>query len=253
MTSVLSPDERRDARLAVDAPRVPWDEFTMQHFVWERGEHVGLIGPTGQGKTSLLKEILPAHPYVTVFATKPRDESLEGFEQLGYHRIEKWQSEDPRIHPRRLLWPNASRLGAHTRQSEVFGDAMDRIYREGKWTVTVDELMYLVQRLKLRGPVQDFYTQARSLRISFVASTQRPAWVPGEMYDQSTHLFMWHNNDGRALQRLGEINVRDRELVRHIVGTLDQFQTLYINTRTGFMCRTRAPRPERRLFRGDYP
>lgn len=242
--SVLSPEDRRHAKAATDAPRIPWDSFTTSTFTWERGEHVGLIGPTGQGKTTLLRAILPMHPYTVVFATKPEDDGMEKFEsEDGYYRMQKWESEDPRIHPRRLLWPHAKRIGAQREQSEIFGDAMERIYREGKWTVAVDELMYLVQRLKLREPVQDFYTQARSLRISFAACTQRPAWVPTEMYDQSTHLFMWRNNDGRALQRLSEINVRDRELVRHIVANLETHQTLYINTRTGDMCRTRAPRP----------
>lgn len=248
MTSVLTSDEVRDARLATDAPRIPWDEFKDDVFDWQRGEHVGLIGPTGQGKTSFLRAILPMHPYVTTFGTKPEDDTLSLFEDDGYKQIERWTSEDPRFSPRRLLWPDAKRLGASVNQKEVFGDAMDKIYREGKWTVAVDELMYLVQRLKLREPVQDYYTQARSLRISLAACTQRPAWVPTEMYDQSTHLFLWHNNDARALQRLGEINARDRGLVRYIVENLSKFQALYINTRTGDMCRLHTPRPGREVL-----
>src|SRR4051812_7921351 len=110
MTSTLPADERRDARIATDAPRVHWDDF-RERFDWVRGEHVGMIGPTGQGKTNLLRNILPMHPYTIVFGTKPEDESLELFVDVdGYHRIERWRSEDPRIHPRRLLWPNAKRL-----------------------------------------------------------------------------------------------------------------------------------------------
>lgn len=241
MTISLPSDERRLARAARDAPRVHWSEFVNGRFVWNRGEHVGLIGPTGQGKTTLLKNILPLHPYVTVFVTKPRDTSLEPLETAGYHRMERWQSVDPRIHPRRLLWPDAKRLGAATRQQAVFGDALDKIYLEGRWTVAVDELMYVVNRLKLRTEVIDYYTQARSLDVSLAACTQRPAWVPGEMYDQSTHLFFWRNNDARAQKRLSEINAVDSDLVRDVVGRLDNHQVLYVNTRTGEMCRTTGP------------
>jgi hypothetical protein len=102
--------------------------------------------------------------------------------------------------------------------------------------------MFMTENLKLRREIKTYYTQARALKISLAACTQRPAWVPTEMYDQSTHLFFWRNNDARAQQRLSEINAVSAELVRDVVRRLERFQTLYINTRTGFMCRTRCPR-----------
>jgi ABC-type nitrate/sulfonate/bicarbonate transport system ATPase subunit len=55
-TGVVSLDERRLARVATDAPRIPWADFLANHFQWERGEHVALIGPTGQGKTTMMRQ-----------------------------------------------------------------------------------------------------------------------------------------------------------------------------------------------------
>jgi energy-coupling factor transporter ATP-binding protein EcfA2 len=243
MSSLVSSDDLRLSRVATGAPRVPWGTFVTDVFTWGHGEHVALIGPTGQGKTTLMRSILPLHPYVVIFATKPRDDSMDSFIRSGYVVMSRWQSIDPVQVPRRVLWPNATSLYSEGTQAEVFRDAMERIYREGAWTVAVDELWFLTNKLKLSGEVKTYLLQARSLDISFVAATQKPAWVPTEVYDQSTHLFLWRNNDARAQQRLGEINNADAALVRDIIARLEMHQLLYINTRTGQMVRTRVPPP----------
>jgi hypothetical protein len=233
------------ARVGTEAPRVPWDKFVKREFRWEAGEHVGLIGPTGQGKTTMLLNLLPLHPFVVVFATKPKDDSMSRLIQQGYVKMERWQSMPAKDTPRRVLWPNARTIDATKRQKEVFRDAFDRIYREGGWTVAIDELWFFVNVLGLDAEVKLYLLQGRSLGISLIAGTQRPAWVPLEVYDQSTHLFFWRDNDGRNLQRLSDINLRSSALIRHIVSNLERHQVLYINTRTGKMIRTRTPKPER--------
>lgn len=232
----------RDARISNEAPRIPWDEFVSEKFKWLQGEHVGLIGPTGQGKTTLLTNLLPMHPYVTVFATKPRDDSMQRLIRTGYYPIKKWESLDPKDFPRRVLWPDATSLAAVQHQREVFHDAFERIYREGGWTVAVDELWYVGQILRLEMDVKVYLLQARALGISLLVATQRPAWVPLEVYDQSTHLFFWRDNDETNLKRLSGISFRSADLIRSVVSDLERFQVLYVNTRTGEMMRTRAPK-----------
>lgn len=233
-----------DARLSVEAPRIPWDVFIRDVFDWKQGEHVGLIGPTGQGKTTLLTNILPLQPFVVVFATKPHDETMERLiASDDYLRIDKWSSLPVSRAPRRVLWPSASDLHSEESQQKVFRDAMARIYRERGWCVVIDEGWYFTNILGMSKEIKTYLLQARSLGISLVFATQRPAAVPLEVYDQSTHLFFYRDNDERNLQRLSGISWRSADLIRHIVSNLDQFQTLYINTRTGEMCRTRAPKP----------
>ena len=234
--------DNRLAKLSREAPRMPWDKFITDVFKWEQGEHVALIGPTGQGKTTLLTQLLPLHPFVTVFATKPRDESMERLIRTGYYPIKRWQSLDPAEYPRRVLWPDASSLNSVEHQREVFHDAFSRIYREGGWTVAIDELWYINNVLKLEMDVKLYLLQARALGISLLAATQRPAWVPLEIYDQSTHLFFWRDNDETNLRRLSGISFRSADLIRSVVSELERFQVLYINTRTGEMLRTRAPK-----------
>lgn len=237
-------ETRRLAKFATEAPRIPWDVFLRQAFVWKAGEHVGMIGPTGQGKTTTLVNILPLKPYVVVFGTKPRDSTMNNLELNGYLKLERWKSLDPERYPRRVLWPEATKLDSVSLQRKVFRDAFSKIYREGGWTVALDETWYIINTLKLEHAVKMFLLQARSLGVSLVAATQRPAYVPLEIYDQSTHLFFWRDNDERNLSRISGLSVQSSGLIRSIVSSLDAHQFLYVNTRTGSMVRTHSPKVE---------
>ncbi|HET7414756.1 MAG TPA: hypothetical protein VFI97_03570 [Arthrobacter sp.] len=235
----------RDAILSTHAPRISWGTFVTHVFNWRAGEHVGLIGPTGEGKTTMLQNILPLHPFVVLCATKPRDKVMRNLVlNEGYLQLDRWRSLNPLQYPRRILWPDANRLDSHALQRAVFHDAFSRIYREGHWTVALDETWYMDQILKLAGDIKTLLLQARSLGICLVCATQRPAWVPREIYTQCTHLMFWRTNDEDDLKSLSGIGWRSAMIIREAVANLERFQCLYVNTRTGYMCRTRCPEIE---------
>jgi hypothetical protein len=237
-------DEARRAEYArASAPRVPWDVF-VSRLDWKQSEHVGLIGPTGQGKTNLLMHLLPLRTYTTVFATKPRDVSMDRLIARGYLKIERWAHIPPERAHKRVLWPNATSIDSDELQKKVFHHAYSEIYREGGWCTVIDEGFYMAEILGLKRDMKVFWTQGRSLGISHVVATQRPRWVPLEMYDQSDHLFFWLNNDDDSLRRISGLGVASADVVRTLVQGLEKFQCLYINTRTGEMMRTRAPAPQ---------
>lgn len=230
--------------IATHAPRIPWDKFTRpEWFTWKPGEHVGLIGPTGQGKTTLLTHLLPLHRYVIVLATKPEDESMDALIRSGYEKFDHFRGWlNPDDHPRQVIWPDARSIDSETEQRAVFGNAMARIYRLGRWTVAIDELWYFTQMLDLGRIIKMYYLQARSLGISLIAGTQRPAWVPREMYTSCTHLFFWRSNDEEDLRSISGIGATSANLIREVVSHLDQYEALYINTRTDRMARVRVPK-----------
>lgn len=228
-----------------DVPFVDWDTFINHRFIWKQGEHIGLIGPTNCGKTTLAEAILPLRKYIVVLATKPRDKSLDRFGKAnGFEKITEWKTISPNRMPRRLLWPYAKDLNAVNVQHKVFANALVQIYREGGWCVYMDELWFMIHHLKFEFAIKTYLQQARSLDISLVVATQRPAFVPLEVYDQSTHLFFWRDNDERNLKRISGISWLSANLVRSVVSRLEPHEVLYINTRDGLLIRTKSPAPK---------
>jgi hypothetical protein len=122
-------------------------------------------------------------------------------------------------------------------------NAFEKIYREGNWTLYLDELWFIAKMLKLEYEVKMFLLQSRSNGISLVIATQRPAWIPLEVYDNSTWVFFWRDNDETNLKRISGISWLSKNLVQMVVANLDRFEALAINTRTGKMVRTKAPNP----------
>lgn len=234
-------DRELQALMAQHAPRVPWEVF-LPKFDWKQSEHVGLVGPNGQGKTTLLIAILPMRTYVVMFATKPRDRTLdELILHDNFDLYHEWLEVDADKSPKRILWPDARSLDADAQQRKVFLEAFHAIYDEGNWCLCIDEGYMIASELKLASQMRKFWTQSRSLDVSFVVGTQRPAWVPVELYDESTHLFIWRINEAEALRRLSSLGAANKEAAKIIIANLEPHQFLYINKRTGAMYRSRAP------------
>lgn len=233
--------EERQAIMATHAPRMSWEDF-RPHFNWEQSEHVGLIGTNGQGKTTLLKAILKMRNYVVLFATKPRDRTLDDLILDGdYDLYHEWLDVDADDSPRRVIWPDATDIESDAIQYKVFKAAFKAVYVEGNWCLAIDEGSYIATELKLAPQMRKMWTQSRSLDVSFVVGTQRPAWIPVEIYGESTHLFIWRINEADALRRMSTFGAANKVAAKLIIEELEPHQCLYINTRTGFMCRTRAP------------
>ena len=217
-----------------------WPAFKARFFSdWKQGEHVSLIGPTGQGKTTLALEILPRRSYVVVLGTKVRDSTLRKLEKSqGYKKIEDW-SEKKLAH-KYILWPKISSERDLPKQRRVFTKALNAIYREGRWTIYVDECRYQCDMLKMKTIMVLLWTQGRSNLITVVAGCQRPAFVPTEIYDQATHIFFWGDNDETNLKRIGGIGFLNSKEIRYAVASLEKYQVLYVNTRSGQMIRTKV-------------
>jgi hypothetical protein len=219
---------------------VPWEDF-LKRLVWKQGEHVSLIGPTGGGKTTLALALLHRRKYTVILCTKPKDTTITGFMKAnpGYRRMSKWtdrHSMDRQI----ILWPACRSPEEMRAQGQAIGLAMRDIYqRDGNWCVMADEVRYLCNNLGLKQWFDLYWLQGRSLGISVVAATQRPAWVPLEMYSQATHLFFWQDNDERNLRRIGGLGAIDpKDIMREVRG-LGDHEVLYVNTRTQTLMRTR--------------
>lgn len=226
--------------VAEQIPEITWADFN-RGFDWRQGEHVSLIGPTGSGKTTLMNTFLERRALVCAFANKPKDETMDQLaKRPGWKVVSKfpgYSEDDKRI----ILWPKGKSIADFQEvQSRAYYDALSKIWDIGYYCVAFDEVRYICENLKLKKWMELYWMQARSLKISVVAGTQRPAYVPLTMFDQATHLFFWCDNDERNLNRIGGLGATNSKLIREVVSHLPPRTVLYLNTRTGYMCQTKV-------------
>lgn len=227
---------------------VDWSTFLEHRLDWRQGQHVTLIGPTGSGKTTLTNALLPLRQYVMFFATKPTgkdDTAMALVRRHGYrlvHDVAKLPNIVTRANGRVVFWPKFTTPADVPMQAWQIDAAMRRAFVEGGWTLVVDELSYASDELHLDRMLSQLWRQGRSLDVSLVAGTQRPAHIPLLAYDQATHVFFWRDNDERNLKRISGMNGLNARLIRETVSALPPHHVLYVNTRTGYMAQTVAPR-----------
>jgi energy-coupling factor transporter ATP-binding protein EcfA2 len=216
-------------------PFVPWSQFHAQ-FDWTQGEHVCMIGTTGSGKTTLLRQIIGARKHVVIFGVKGRDDSMEEFIRHGYTRITDWSQN--MVDDYLVLWPpirGAKHVGV---QYDKFTEAIDAIFRQGGWCVVFDEASYLSDTLKMDAHLKFLLQQGRSSGVTVVGMTQRPAFIPLAFYDQSTHLFLWRDNDHRNLERVGQLAGNASRTIQREVADLRRREVLYLHKDSGYRVRT---------------
>lgn len=247
-------EQERAATVSTQAPRVPWDKFCQLYFHPKPGEHVTFVGSTGKGKSELMNNILPLYPYTAVFGTKKADTTLSRLARnQGYIVLDKWRSLPARDYPRRIVWPHQGSMKQMiATQREVFEHAIDTIYEEGGnppdnpvgWAIGIDEVWWFTKMLGMEMYIRVLLQHARSAGISLIAGTQRAAHVPTELFSQPTHLFFFLNRDANNLERISDLSVGNKRMIRDLVFNLEEFQVLYINNVTGQMARTRTPAPK---------
>lgn len=232
--TVPAPTDTRSPQLQV----VTWDDFTgIFREAHKQGEHVATVGPTGSGKSVLnlsLCQIIgsrmgtdrrPAR--VVVLGTKPRDDTLTS---LGWPIIKKWPPAYGQEHC--IVWPrkgHASMSMEHQRR--IFLPLLNVIHGEGNQTVCIDEAATFERGLPhgmgLSGLMEDYWTNARSSRVSLVGGTQRPRHVTLSMWTEPSWLVIFPPEDLDDLKRVADLS-GCKEMVLEVVPQLGPFECLVI-------------------------
>lgn len=230
-------------------PQVPaagWDEWLASFMAaWApnaegRAEHLSIIGPTGQGKTTLTLALLRERvrlfgSNVVILATKPRDRTLTG---LGWPIIREWP---PGYGQEQVIyWPRFGDVrGAHVRQRAKFEPTMAEIFADGGRTVVIDEVAYFHEDLKMGTMLRQYWQQGRSQNLLVIGGTQRPRGVPRQMFSECSWFIAFRTADEDELRRVGEIGGTDSKVIREAMRQLEPHDFLAVRTRTGEMVRSR--------------
>ncbi len=210
-----------------------------------------IIAGTGQGKTTLTARLVDYRKRNIVFGTKKADSTYQDFIDRGFKRV---QSIDEISHfdKRVLLWPEyrTTIREFKLRQAHEFKRAFDWAAGLGSWTIWNDEELYMCRHLGLTDEVAWVLTQARSSGLTMINGSQRPAWIPLESYNGSTHAFLANSNEAADAKRLADLGaVNSKELIYNMQ-RLKRYEYVYVNTRTHAQPVIIKVDDERRSLRG---
>lgn len=213
---------------------LPWSDFRKR--VIERmtpGEHVGMIGPTGRGKSTLAFHIIRKRPYVIVLDAKGGDSTLQA---SGFEVVHEWPIPDLRERVERgepvriMLRPTSHGRTRLTQANDMFSRCIEDALRQTHWTIYIDELRLTSEgrTIDLAPEIEVGYMTGRGRKVSFISASQAPRWVPIASHEQSVHQFHWRLADRYGWQRQAEIAGMDRDDFNRITEGMGRHEVLYV-------------------------
>ena len=230
---------------------MPWDQF-LAHMAgrWHPGQHVCMIGPTGEGKSTFAGGLLGLRKYVLALDPKGEDETLSA---TGFERVYRVPTEITlsdrvrrttharqwdRIHQRiaeggdaRLIVGSATRTAEEdARNQHLMREAIRYCRQATGWTLYVDEYELLSsQRMyNLGPPIERMLNTARTLGTSVVTSYQAPAWVSHHSSRQARFMVTWATGDRDMIRKMANSMGRDWRQVAAAIDELPKFHALVI-------------------------
>lgn len=214
---------------------VPWDVF-LRWFkdAWEPGQHLALVGPTGEGKTTFAVGILKQRKWVLALDPKGEDPTLEA---SGFTRIRslplpgKIRQDIAEGKPARLIIGGTTRTRAEDEANKnLMRKAVEMARAQGGWTLYADEFQILGDRemYGLGKDTERLLVSARSAKTSVVTAFQAAAWVPKASTRQATFAITWNTRDRNMIKAVAEAMGRRWQDVEIVIDQLPQYFALVI-------------------------
>jgi hypothetical protein len=224
---------------------IEWRRF-LRSLRWQQGDDVTILGPKGSGKTTLELELIKKRACVVLFLTKPRDRVLSAYiKENEYTIYRRWEAHT--IEDKIALWPPFDDESSFYKQHIIFREAINGrgrkepgIFKQGGWTIVIDEVLYFTEELKLEPSLRMLWTQGRSNDLTLVAGSQRPRDIPQLMLSQPVHFFLFNVGDDYEVERIAKIITRVSKEIRYIVPRLAKHEFLYVNKDTGELVKSKV-------------
>lgn len=219
------------------AERVDWDDLSREFTSsFEEGQHIAIIGPTGEGKTTFSVEVLDLFYGLGAselfLANKNKDPLLTRLTRSGWHRIRAWPPDYEQRQSRRvILWPSYGRASRAKVNRPVFEYALDMALLEGHWVVYFDEMRYFIEQMGMRALVDEYWNGARSAGVTVIAASQGTTWINKTMIRQESWLILFRP---RSLEEMKEYAdaIGDRDAVSDLQA-LRSHEFLLVHTPNG--------------------
>lgn len=229
--------------------RKSWDEVSQDIYKqWrpKNAPHHSIISLTGGGKSYLYtRGLLPMRGWrrCLILDGKGDDDTLEGVGK----RVRQIPNDDPWMRNRNKpdsLWYRLIIHDDYSRARDQVRDALAHCYKQGNWTIFVDETRQLTDprapSYNLRSYVEQLWLRGRSRGVEVVGATQAPRWMPSSFYDQPSFVWIGRINDERAHQRLREIGGLRRDHLG-VIQRLQKREFLVVGNGGDYTAITRIP------------
>lgn len=205
-------------------PRTPWGTHVAYlDRVWRPGQHCSIISPTEGGKSHLMRTILDAvwrDARVIVIDPTEDDTNYGAPFRVVKGHPKPWQRMG---HPQ---WFRVVPTGDHDHDKATVEDVLRRAHGEGEFVIDIDEVRKLTDARApgwgLSSRYDDLMLRARKRKVTVMAATQEPRWVPSSFYTQAKFFYVGFVADERAQLRLAEISGRRK--LDDIIGTLNSLR-----------------------------
>lgn len=257
-------DEPTEARVTgagkLYPQRVPWAVLAPDFIeAWGRPggkwqpEHVEVLGPTGSGKSYwekwvLLERVRLRRSAVVILLTKPADKTLA---ELDWPVVTRWPPSQWNDKHRQVVFHARSHgLGraARARQAEQVEQLLDGLWHpDSNVVLAVDEIAYVEQELGLRTHMTTFFREGRTLGITIMASTQRPAGVSRAVHSETAWCVAFAPKDEEDAERMAQI-LGEKKHYKEVLMDLDrekrEFVLVHNLTREAYI--SHIPGPKKR-------
>jgi hypothetical protein len=212
--------------------------------VWEPGQHLAIVGPTGEGKTTLAVPLLQLRKWVIALDPKGEDQTLQ---KSGFTRVTKFSTgltgrATPKLprkirnavaeeKPARLIIGGASDSTAADRAlRKLMAQALEMVRAQGGWAIYADEFQILSDRkmFGLGDLVERLLISARSQGTSVVTSYQAPSWVPKAALRQASYVLLTGNRDPNMIKNIAEAMGREWKDLLAMVQKLPRWHVIVI-------------------------
>lgn len=177
-----------------------------------------LSGSTGSGKTALARHVdqirIDAGGHVVVFVCKLTPDPTIVQDYKGWTRWKKWKKRPGPHENRILLWPDTDKYKTLNEkvehQRQVFGEALDALSNSGRWTIHIDEGLYVANPtfLNLGSQLAMLHAMGRSSKLTIITLTQRPSHLPLIIYSSASHAMIGRARERVDVNRLAELGGR---------------------------------------------